>query len=85
MHLTPEDVGLSNPGLETSPRMSHSAVARSEIAGAVVVASRHAQVAQVACIGNRDIEASWPMEPDTIFRIASMTKPITRVGVLMLV
>ncbi len=60
-------------------------MARGEIAGAVVLASRHDQVAQLACIGPRDIEAGLPMEPDTIFRIASMTKPVTSVGALKLV
>ena len=50
-----------------------------------MLASRHDQVAQLACVGMREIEAGLPMESDTIFRIASMTKPITSVGVMMLV
>jgi CubicO group peptidase (beta-lactamase class C family) len=41
--------------------------------------------AQTACVGWRDIEADLPVERDTIFRIASMTKPITSVAALMLV
>src|SRR5690242_3653928 len=40
---------------------------------------------QIACVGYRDIEANLPAERDTIFRIASMTKPITSVAVLQLV
>jgi CubicO group peptidase (beta-lactamase class C family) len=41
--------------------------------------------AQIACVGWRDVEANLRVEPDTIFRIASMTKPITSVAALMLV
>lgn len=85
MPANPEVAGLSSPGLERASAYVGSCVQRGEIAGAVVLASRHDQVAQLACIGRRDIEAGKPMEPDTIFRIASMTKPITSVGALMLV
>src|SRR5437867_3184784 len=42
-------------------------------------------VAQTTCFGWRDIERQLPVERDTIFRIASMTKPITSVAALMLV
>ncbi|HMG86310.1 MAG TPA: serine hydrolase domain-containing protein [Terracidiphilus sp.] len=41
--------------------------------------------AQTVCVGWRDVEANLPIERDTIFRIASMTKPITSVAALMLV
>ena len=41
--------------------------------------------AQTQCFGWRDIECKLPVEPDTLFRIASMTKPITSVAALMLV
>jgi CubicO group peptidase (beta-lactamase class C family) len=41
--------------------------------------------AQTACVGWRDVEANLPVERDTIFRIASMTKPITSVAALILV
>lgn len=41
--------------------------------------------AQTTCVGWRDIEANLPVERDTIFRIASMTKPITSVAALMLI
>src|SRR5450759_1432819 len=85
MHKTPEDVGLSSPGLERARAYVAACVERGEIAGAVMLVSRHDQVAQLACVGQRDVEVSLPMEPDTIFRIASMTKPITSVGALMLV
>ena len=85
MPANPEAVGLSGSGLERARAYVAACVERGEIAGAVMLVSRHDQVAQLACIGLRDIEAGKPMEPDTIFRIASMTKPITSVGALMLV
>jgi CubicO group peptidase (beta-lactamase class C family) len=85
MPANPEAVGLSSSGLERARRYVAGCVERGEIAGAVMLVSRHDQVAQLACVGLRDIEAGKPMEPDTIFRIASMTKPITSVGALMLV
>jgi CubicO group peptidase (beta-lactamase class C family) len=85
MPATSKGVGLSGDGLERARAHVESAVQRGEIAGAVVLAARHDHVVQLACIGQRDIEARLPMEPDTIFCIASMTKPITSVGALMLV
>ena len=55
-----------------------------EIAGAAVLAYRNGQTV-AACAGWRDIENDLPVRRDTIFRIASMTKPITSVAALMLV
>ncbi len=59
-----------------------------EIAGAATLVwhagSRYGE-AQAACVGWQDVEAKLPVERDTIFRIASMTKPITSVAALMLV
>jgi CubicO group peptidase (beta-lactamase class C family) len=82
---TPEDLGLSSQGLERARACVEGCVERGEIAGAVMLVSRHDQAVQLACVGMRDIEAGLPMTPDTIFRMASMTKPITSVGALMLV
>jgi CubicO group peptidase (beta-lactamase class C family) len=85
MHTTPEDVGLSSSGLGRARTYVASCVERGEIAGAVMLVARQDRVAQLACVGQRDIEAGKPMEPDTIFRIASMIKPIVSVGALMLI
>ena len=59
-------------------------VDKGELAGAVVLVHRHGET-HYAGAGWRDIENRLPMERDTIFRIASMTKPITSVAALMLV
>jgi CubicO group peptidase (beta-lactamase class C family) len=55
-----------------------------QLAGAATLVWRDGE-AQTACVGWRDVEANLPVERDTIFRIASMTKPITSVAALMLV
>jgi CubicO group peptidase (beta-lactamase class C family) len=55
-----------------------------ELAGAATLAWRDGK-AESACVGWRDVEARLPIERDTIFRIASMTKPITSVAALILV
>ncbi|HTO39642.1 MAG TPA: serine hydrolase domain-containing protein [Rhizomicrobium sp.] len=60
-------------------------VARGEISGLVALTFRHGELVQEITLGARDLEAGAPMERDTIFRIASMTKPITSVAVIMLV
>jgi CubicO group peptidase (beta-lactamase class C family) len=55
-----------------------------QLAGAATLAWRDGK-AQIACVGWRDIETNLPIQQDTIFRIASMTKPITSVAALMFV
>ncbi|MBZ5579380.1 MAG: beta-lactamase family protein [Acidobacteriia bacterium] len=59
-------------------------VNQGQIAGAATLI-RRAGEARTACAGWRDAEAKLPIEPNTIFRIASMTKPITSLAALMLV
>jgi CubicO group peptidase (beta-lactamase class C family) len=59
-----------------------------QLAGAATLIWRRGSIgreAQTACVGWRDVEANLPVERDTIFRLASMTKPITSVAALMLV
>lgn len=59
-------------------------VAEGEIAGAATLVWRDGHVVQAAGYGWRDREARLPVERDTIFRIASMSKPITSTAALML-
>ena len=54
------------------------------VAGAVTLVVRHGKVAWFKAQGMSDREAAKPMPPDAIFRICSMTKPITSVAVMML-
>jgi CubicO group peptidase (beta-lactamase class C family) len=62
-----------------------SAIEAGDLAGAVTLIWRKGEVARVEAHGRRNIEAGTPMERNTLFRIASMTKPITSVAVLMLI
>jgi CubicO group peptidase (beta-lactamase class C family) len=55
-----------------------------ELAGAAALAWRDGEVVQVAAVGHRDLAHGLPVERDTIFRIASMSKPVTTVAALML-
>ena len=52
--------------------------------GWLVAVSRHGRLAHVSCYGSRDTEQGLPAEPDTLWRIYSMTKPVTSVAAMML-
>lgn len=54
------------------------------LAGAATLIWRDGQIIQIGTVGWQDVEAKLPIERDTIFRIASMTKPITSTAALML-
>ncbi len=54
------------------------------IAGAATLVWRRGRVVRTASLGRRDLTTGLPVERDTIFRIASMTKPVTTVAALML-
>ncbi len=81
----PDDVGLSAKRLERIGEMIQRAIDADQITGAVTVVARRGQVAHFEAHGLMDIEADAPMRKDTIFPIASMTKPVTGVAILMLV
>jgi CubicO group peptidase (beta-lactamase class C family) len=59
-------------------------VADKEIAGAVVLVGRKAGIEFTAATGMANIEQNVPMKIDTVFRIASMTKPITAIAIMIL-
>jgi CubicO group peptidase (beta-lactamase class C family) len=56
-----------------------------KIAGISTAALRRGQLIQSGCYGMLDIEAGKPLQPDSIFRIYSLTKPVTAVALLMLI
>jgi CubicO group peptidase (beta-lactamase class C family) len=80
----PEDVGLSSERLRRITDVLKSDVDKGLIPGAVVLVARHGKIALHEALGYRDREAGTPMGPDTLFRIASMTKPFTSVSAMML-
>jgi CubicO group peptidase (beta-lactamase class C family) len=80
----PEAVGLSSQRLQRLTDAFDGDVQSGKIPGAVVVVMRQGKVAYSRSFGFQDRAASSPMRSDSIFRIASMTKPITIVAALML-
>src|SRR5439155_15419990 len=55
-----------------------------EIAGAVTVVGRKDAIVSYEAVGLQNLESRTPMVKDTLFRIASMTKPITAIGIMIL-
>ena len=80
----PGDVGLSKERLARLDDALQEMVDNGELAGVVTMLARHGKVAFVDVAGVRDIESKEPMTRDSIFRIQSMTKPITGVAMMML-
>ena len=80
----PEDVGLSSERLARIGETLKADIAAGRIPGAVIAIARHGKLVALDAYGWRDKAANVPMTTDTIFNIASMTKPMTAVGGLML-
>ncbi len=81
----PESVGLSSEKLQDIHGLLEGLVETKSIAGGVALVARKGQIAYLDAVGMQDVETETPMAPDTIFRICSMTKPITSVAIMMLV
>ena len=75
--VQPETVGMSSERLGQVSRWMQRQVKGERLAGLSVMVYRHGQVAFAECAGQMDVEAGKPVQDDTIFRIYSMTKPIT--------
>ncbi len=82
---SPEEVGFSSVRLKRLSDRINEGVKSGEIPGAVVLIARSGRIVMFDAFGYRDKEAKAPMRTDTIFRIASMTKPITSVAAMTLV
>ena len=80
----PEQVGVSAERLERIRPVMQGYVDDGHIAGFLTVVARRGKIVHFETIGMRDIENKKPIEADTIFRIHSMSKPITSVAVMML-
>jgi len=82
--VAPEAVGFSAERLNNISVNLQGYVDRGEVAGFVTLVARESEVAHFEAIGYRDAENKLPMERDTIFRIYSMTKPITSIALMQL-
>src|SRR5215510_13434511 len=82
---SPEEVGFLATRLKRLSDRLNEGVQKGEIPGAVVLIARNGKIVMFDAFGFRDREAKAPMHTDAIFRIASMTKPITSVAAMILV
>lgn len=80
----PEDIGLSSSRLARLGAVMAGEVERGRVPGAVALVARRGRLAYFESYGRRDADAGAPMARDAIFRIYSMTKPITSVAAMML-
>ena len=80
----PEAVGFSSERLRRLDTVMQRMVDDKEFAGIVTVAARHGRIFQSKAYGRQDIASGSPMETDSIFRIYSMSKPITGVAMMIL-
>jgi CubicO group peptidase (beta-lactamase class C family) len=84
IEVDPAEVGFDQARLERIDRHFARYVDEQKLAGWLITVARHGKLAHVSAYGQRDIEAGLPVEPDTLWRIYSMTKPITSVAAMML-
>jgi CubicO group peptidase (beta-lactamase class C family) len=83
--VRPESVGLSAERLaRIEDHLERRYLAPRKIAGALTLVARRGQIAHLKAVGSMDLERGVPMREDTIFRIYSMTKPITSVALMTL-
>ncbi|MCG9133055.1 beta-lactamase family protein [Candidatus Poribacteria bacterium] len=80
----PEEVGVSTKRLKRIRSFLQGYYNSGEVSGFLTVVARRGKIVHFETIGMRDVENNKPVEPDTIFRIYSMSKPITSVAVMML-
>ncbi len=80
----PEDVGVSAERLEEIAPALQNYVDKGQLPGFLTVIARKGKIAHFQTIGMRDVENKKPVEDNTIFRIYSMSKPITSVAVMIL-
>ena len=82
--VDPAEVGFDPARLDRIDRHFERYVDDGRLPGWQITVSRHGKLAHVSAYGARDIEAGLPVESDTLWRIYSMTKPVTTVAAMML-
>jgi CubicO group peptidase (beta-lactamase class C family) len=85
VHSNPRTLGFDAGRLAAIPGQMRQFVDSNDLSGMVTLIWRRGEIAQVAALGSRNLAAGLPMERDTLFRIASMTKPVTSVAAMMLI
>ena len=82
--VKPEKVGFSSERLQKINEFTQRAVDEGRHAGFVTLVARHGKIVHFDAVGNYGIDNDRPLEKDTLFRIYSMTKPVTAVAMMML-
>jgi len=83
--VRPESAGVSSERLQRVSELVDRYIASGDISGAVTLVARNGRIVHLKAQGVADIASRKPMQEDTIFRIASMSKPVAGVSILMLV
>ena len=84
VRIDPADVGFDPDALSRIDDHFRTFVDDGRLAGWMVLLARRGEIVHLSTYGHRDREAGLPMEPDTIFRMYSMTKAVTSVAAMML-
>src|SRR5262245_10966605 len=84
LEAAPEDAGMSSAGLGRVSKLVQRYVDAGRIPGGISAVVRHGRLVHFETYGSMDDEAGKEMQPDTIFRIYSMTKPIASIALMML-
>ncbi|WP_437399003.1 serine hydrolase domain-containing protein [Flagellimonas lutimaris] len=82
--VSPEEVGISSKRLEVLSQTFQDYIDENELSGATILVARKGKVAYFEAFGKNDLENDIPMTKNSMFRIASQTKAIVSVGVMML-
>jgi CubicO group peptidase (beta-lactamase class C family) len=82
--VPPKSVGLSSERLNRIDTVMNQYIANGKMPGMVCLIARHGKIAYYKSFGKMDVEANTAMKTDAMFRIASMTKAITSVGIMTL-
>ena len=77
--------GMDAARLARIPVRMKEYVTAGKTAGVVTLVARHGKIAAIEAVGYQDLASKTPMAIDTLFRIASLTKPVTCAGVMILV
>ena len=82
--VQPETVGFSTERLNHIKAFTQREVDEGRLAGVVTLVARHGKIVHYEAVGNYGVDNDKPMDKDALFRIYSMTKPITAVAMMML-
>ncbi|HZI50708.1 MAG TPA: serine hydrolase domain-containing protein, partial [Terriglobia bacterium] len=80
-----EEVGMSSERLQRIDQMLERRIAAGEMAGAVAIVARKGKIVHLTAKGVMDLETKQPVTAATMFRVASMTKPVTSVAIMMMI